>query len=367
MSKLTKISVVLVVFTSTSTPVLAVESIKVLVVRGPGVTTAAALNYLLELNLLMENSGLGEYEFENAGDHLGYTDLYEPSVCASNNPQALLACLALDQWENRNLYDADIVLLVTPIISATNCGAVVEGGINRPSIGPENALYGWAAIGITCIYNVPIASHEVLHLLNIEHRFGDPELDDPVRFNHAYATSAGQATAGAEPGDCVVGGECSNWINEMSDPTDNFPNSTAPQGHSVSSDAKKVVRDLSWDAVAAYRPVPGGAEAPDPPACWIFEKPCLPGDSSPELDFSWAPATTGGVVEKFDVQRKIGLGDWGAVVSDVLSECLGWPSLPGIVNRFRVIAHGPGGVQQCEASITVNMCGPPGSGGGGRR
>ncbi|MDJ0709586.1 MAG: hypothetical protein QNJ14_04305 [Woeseiaceae bacterium] len=241
----------------------AVESIKVLVVRGPGVNAVTALGRLNELNELMSLSGLASYDFENAGDHVGAPGLTQPSTCSMTTANALIACLMYDDPDPdvfdipaaRTLYDADIVLMVVPFVSAATCGVTPSGMTNLPSITPNNRQYGYAAVGLAC--NVPgtfyTASHEILHLLSIEHKLFDPELDDPVRDNHAY-TSIRQATAAAAPGDCLPN-PCNSAVNQMSDPNDEFPNGN-DMGSSTHANAKRVVRDLSWNAVAAYKPVP---------------------------------------------------------------------------------------------------------------
>jgi hypothetical protein len=60
-------------------------------------------------------------------------------------------------------------------------------------------------------------------------------------------------TAAARPADCPI--PCTLVHNKMSDPYVNFIN-TAPMGTTSSNNAKRVVRDQSWDAVAANRPLP---------------------------------------------------------------------------------------------------------------
>lgn len=164
-----------------------------------------------------------------------------------------------DLTDARDFYDADIVIHVVPVVNATVCGVAPQQMFNRPQISANNRPFGYMAVGVSC--NIPgtffTVSHEVAHLLSIEHRIGDDERDMPVKHNHAYTfpnSALKYMTAGGQSADCGVVG-CSIMVNQLSDPTGSFPNG-ASLGTTSDNNANRVVREQSWGAVAAYRPLP---------------------------------------------------------------------------------------------------------------
>jgi hypothetical protein len=134
----------------------------------------------------MVNSGLPQYQFENAGDHMGAPGLVISSVCNSTDHNLMLNCAILLHSFDRDSYDADIALMVAPQLSGFVCGAADPGAFNRPTISKNNHAFAFAAVALSCnLGNFFTASHEVLHLMNIEHRFGDIQVNTPVSYNHA--------------------------------------------------------------------------------------------------------------------------------------------------------------------------------------
>lgn len=232
------------------------QSIDVLVVKAPGVTSIQALGALQEINLLMDNSGLNGYDFANA---LGSGSVLPANECVGSVHTFLLACAMALGFE-RDAVNADIVILVVPSLAPTGpypvCGAVPDLMINLPWITRWNHPLGFAVVATQCSIpgNFQLASHEVLHLLSIEHQDGDSDIDDPVRDNHGIALTTA-ATAGASPGDCSSG-NCTVAVNRMSSPDgSNLPDG-GPGGNSLHSNAKSVVSGKSWVEVANYRPKP---------------------------------------------------------------------------------------------------------------
>ena len=332
---------------------IAHDHIAVLIARGAGVSQSAALSALAQLQSTNNGSGLTSLVYENAGDHLGYSNLTVTSSCSGNSPTQLVACAKADLAEDRDIYDADVVILVVPSISGVVCGSVLPGMINADDISDANSELAYAATALSCAWPGFVASHEMLHLLSIEHDSGDSELNKPVRDNHAH-THGSLATVGASPGDCYGGtGACSVVYNMMSDPNSTFPNTTYSLGNSTHANAKRVVRDLSWDVVAAYRP------KPPPLACnGVSEFHYCAGNSAVWTITATLPGYTVTNAD-YDVQIN-GSGGW----IDIYEGALTCPSvtLDHVFAIGRAILETQYGTSECTIYVPEWNC--PGPGGG---
>lgn len=322
------------------------SKITVLLLTGSGVSPSTALSAIPQLNALMVNSGLNSYVFENAGVNYAAPNLTIPSMCIGTDPEALVSCAMAQHLDDRDNYDADIVLLVVPSISVAKCGGVSNSMINANDISNSNQHLAYAAVGAACAWPGFLASHEVLHLLSIEHKNGDPELNKPVRDNHGWAQS-GQATAGASPADCSGG--CSAVYNEMSDPDENFPVTTFPKGSNLHANAKRIVKDISWDVVAAYRPVLT-VQACNP----IFEFRYCNGDAGV---YALTAELPGYSVSSIDVDIQVGgTGPWIDIYE-------GSNTCPSTNITFwslaRMILYTAYGTSECTVYVPAPNCGGP--------
>ena len=335
--------------------VRALESIQVMVAKTPGVTNADALGTLLELNELMNKSDLSGRLFLNANGGLPIA-VYDTN-CTDTDVEELINCIQDDLGDTRDDLEADIVLVTVAALNGASCGGVLPAVINRPSISPGNRRFGYAVVTRSCALSAPTASHEVLHLLSIEHKRSDPTslISVPVRNNHA-ATAHQYATAGASPYDCTgTFTGCTIWENIMSEAGNYFsPGSAYPAGNSLHSNAKDVVKNLSWNAVAAYRPVPQLAQN-----CNIrFELGHCDGSTA----VGTITATLPGYSVTFaDYDVQINGGSW----IDIFEGILTCPVLNvgrGGSMIGRAILETPSGTSQCTVNIPTSRCG-----GGGRR
>lgn len=345
------LAVVIVLLSLEISEVDAAEPILVLVARGPGVSSSAALSVLTQINQLTDQSELGDRNFQNAGDHMGAPLKTVTSSCSNSNATLLLACVmnddpnVFDVPDERDAFDADIVIFVVTSVNTAVCGITPADMINLPIISPINRPLGYAAVGLTC--NVPgtffAASHEVLHLLSIEHKNGDGDLDDPERDNHAFS-AVNQVTAGGAPSDCVP--DCNSALNKMSSPNDTFPNSF-PMGNTLHANARSVVGDHSWDAVAAYRPIPS------PPNCTIIvTEECPSGDFFATLLLT--PQLSGYTVTNMLLEQDSILGGWQTIFSGGLN-CIGYqPFLPTHLRAILTLAIGL--TSECDVWVGPGTC-----------
>jgi hypothetical protein len=342
---------------STSVPAKAQigSPIQVLIARTQNVSEQHALSMLAQINQLMDKSGLANRQFEVAGSAPNYV---APTLCPGRNHSALLACAKVELEEERNLKNADIVIMLTaaldPIIGTLDpiCGAVPTGMINNPLIIRANHGLGYAVVANNCMQATGLfpASHEVLHLLYIEHKGGDPFPEFPAlaEDNHA-ATSQVYATAGAVPTDCNPDWTCSNFKNKMSAAGEFFQsNSSFPSGNSSDSNAKNVLTTkFSWDVVAAYRPIP-----PPPEDCNLkIEVQCLGGQVSNPLVTAFLPGYT---VTSADYDVSFSGGPWNNIFSGLLT-CVSF-SNNGVTATVRATLQTLSGISQCTIPVPLPNC-----------
>ena len=252
--------------------------IGVLLARTAGVSDIEARAMLDQINELVEESDL---------DHLGdfvsvHNNQVYPAVevvsCSSTNPVTLVDCARNSLSAMRNSVSADIVLLMVYQDIAGDCGGVDPDMINRPTISQANQDLAYVVVEKGCFnqaYNSQVvASHEVGHVLSIEHEEGDPAIDLPAGggpTNHAYDNIYDNATEVASAGDCLFNCDFHNFFSDKDKDFLSLPLDDA--GNSSHSNAVDVVESLSWNVVAAYR------TPPPPPACHIVLNQWCDGDS----------------------------------------------------------------------------------------
>lgn len=232
----------------------AAQPIEVLVARGSGASSGLALSIVDELNDIAENSELLGMQFVNANTATSV----ESAPCSGTNTTLLLECAKTHLESIRRQHAADIVVMLVPTLGSATCGAVPLEMINVFFVGKGHRDKGYAVVSSECVIATGLypASHEVGHLLSVEHKQDDPHDDRPngIGSNHA-ATSGTYATAVAVTDDCTPN-PCSQWENVLSEDGEFFSGGTQyPAGNSSHSDAKNFVSDLSWDVVASYFPV----------------------------------------------------------------------------------------------------------------
>lgn len=126
-----------------ASPAYAVEPIKVLLARGPGILLSLPVQALNQANIVMDNTpNLAFYDFESAATSAG--PIEEPIVLsascsgsASTPAATLLACAVAELADEREQHNADVVLLV--VNNFNLCGAVPPDMMNRPSISQANS------------------------------------------------------------------------------------------------------------------------------------------------------------------------------------------------------------------------------------
>ena len=253
------ITVAAILVMSFSLPASAIQPIKVLLARTSGVTNSDAREMLEQINNLLDNSDLGALGgFESASMSLGVPEVFETN-CGSSDLLTLTQCAQTNLSNLRNEKNADIVLLMVSQDIANDCGGVPPEMINAFTVSQLNEGLAFAVIERNCFNeqfnNQVVASHEVGHLLAIEHVDGDqaenlPALADA---NHAYENIFNNATAVASPGDCFP--NCT-WHNFFSDKDKDFSSTPLDEaGNASDSNAVDVVSGLSWNVVASYRPL----------------------------------------------------------------------------------------------------------------
>lgn len=332
-------------------------SITVLLARTTGVSDSDAREMLDQIDDLATNSGVsGLGGFTPAEVTLGVPKVHVVN-CTSTNGATLVNCARNNLSAKRNAVSADIVLLMVSQDIANDCGSVDPAMINRPTVSQLNEHLGYAVIEKACFFlktnGQVVASHEVGHLLSIEHVDGDQSGSLPLLAdaNHAMENVFNNATAVASVGDCFP--SCT-WHNFFSDKDKDF--STTPfddAGDAEDSNAVDVVESLSWPVVAAYR-------TPAPPAKPSFSAQFIschqPLCALWDFDFSSSGAT------QYRVERQpTNGGSWSL---ETLTPNTGFfPHLASNALNHRVRAENSGGNSDWAFSWTSGECdGGPGGG-----
>ncbi len=243
------------------------EPIKVLLARtSTSVNVSVVRSTLLQMNTTMSNSGLGSLDFVSASSTFGNPDVEFVTGCTSTNPVTLLNCIRNKLKTQRDTVNADVVVTVVPSLSL--CGSVMPQMINANYISDDNQHLAYAVLKLSCITapsnNMKVASHEVGHLLSLEHHDNDPEPNKPAGYpaNHAEEDFDDHTVMGSPTDDCLIPSIACNGHDFLSAVGATFPDGGSA-GNSSQSNAKAVVSSKSWDVVAAYRP------RPSPPACSV--------------------------------------------------------------------------------------------------
>ena len=202
----------------------AIEPITVMVILDNNVPLIAKTRALDEINEMMVNTGLlgPGYAFIDADPNSNYT-----VNCGTGDHLYFIDCAQSSYYVAQGNINADLVIVVAPVVQhpeepRTICGGVEEEGLlnleHEFLINRMNYEHSWATVSNACfgLEKVFPASHEVGHLLYIEHEDFDDEYNKPVRHNHA-ATDEDKGTAVATKGDCrPQWTACNEWENRLS-------------------------------------------------------------------------------------------------------------------------------------------------------
>ena len=342
------------------------EPIKVLLAKGGGLVSSIQVrNAMLRANDILDNTfderPNGTYRFESAAVQAGAPQVFTAACPSGLDAKDTALCAIAELADERDQFDADIVVMVVENIQG-DCGGVRPEMINAWSISALNSIFAYAVIDTEClnttVRNREGFAHEVGHLLSLEHHDHDPDLDKPARvtipqpieditYNHAEeaGVSGGwNLTVMASMGDCgPIGCLNGTWFPFYSEDGKKFPGG-ADAGDATHSDAKRVIEDISWDVVAAYRPIPTTSL----PVCTIEPISCR----NEMVTF-----TSNGIGSPAMAQRKVGEGG----VWEDLGNVLGSLCIPASIqhatrNFFRMISiHGQ---ELCEIEIVLyDECG----------
>lgn len=256
MRRLLVIAIALSCCIAKATAALSPPDIKVLVAKCGATSSSVALQMLGQMNDMMHQSGLANHDFVNAGE----ANYVFSSTCFGTGPSGIEQ-MRVDSALNakRNQLDADLVIMLVPQIDGGG-GVTSPGMLNSYFFAPGLRTHAYAMVSQAWFtnQNLHVASHEALHLLGVEHKSGDSHLNRPSggRANHAATEGLTHTgTAGAHPGDCNPNANCQKFINRMSKEGTTFSNGL-PSGNSLHSNAYEFVKDISWSAAAAFRPLP---------------------------------------------------------------------------------------------------------------
>ena len=238
----------------------AIEPIKVLLAKtSTTVSDSVVRSALIQMNTTMGNSGLGSFDFV-AADLEGTVPVVDIAFsCNQSVPADQLSCLKSVLEGRRNAVNADIVVAVAPLVGGL-CGSVNEGMINPGTIDIFYEFLGYAVLKQNCITEPSngqrIASHEVGHLLYLEHHDDDPATNLPAGFSHNHAEEDfdDHTVMGDPKDDCIDKDVNCNGHDFFSETGRTFPDGGSAGG--AFSNAKRVVLTHSWLTVAAYRPRP---------------------------------------------------------------------------------------------------------------
>lgn len=252
-----KLVVAVVVFVSISAA--SAEPIRVLLARtSTSVSEAVVRSTLLQMNSTMGNSSLGSLDFVAADTLLG-VPVVDFISCGSSDPVSLLTCLQSGLTSRRNAVNADIVVVVAPLVGVL-CGAVPPSMINAPLVAVWNQYLAYAVLKQDCITapsnNMKVASHEVGHLLSLEHHDSDPLTDLPLGFsdNHAEEDFDDHTVMGSPVDDCISPFVSCNGHDFFSQDGRQFPDGGSA-GNSSESNAVSVISSSTWNVVSQYRPL----------------------------------------------------------------------------------------------------------------
>jgi hypothetical protein len=355
-------------FLSSPTHAAVVGETKVLLARNSSaLSTTIAQDMLSQINTTFDNSGLGDGAFVSAKfDLLGQPEVFTVD-CGQTIAEDLLSCVRTKLRDQRNQYAADIVLVLVPFLDLSSigdeaCGAVMEGMVNAYTISDVNRHLAYAAVETTCFAIMPdglkVASHEVGHLLSIEHKADTAELlpvviSGSVEDNHA-AVVGQQATVTAASYDCV--GFTCNYSDFFSEAGKNFSGGSSA-GDSSHSNAVDVISSHSWPVVSAYRPLPQAE------SCYISINQVCDGGS---LLSSVTPVLSGGYsMSNIDVDyRRINSSTWypiydGAPTCPIYNA----PSIMDSVVRA-LVTTAAGYTTGCTVEFQPLSCGGSGGPGG---
>jgi hypothetical protein len=337
-------------FLSTPLASVAFEPTKVLLARtSTSVSESVVRSTLLQMNTTMGNSGLGSRDFVSADSFLGIPVVDFVPSCSYTDPVNLLDCLEDALETRRNSVNADIVVAVVPVVG-TLCGAVPPGMINAPNVSSSNERLAYAVLKQSCITapsnNMKIASHEVGHLLSLEHHDSDPATSLPlgIPHNHAEEDFDDHTVMGSPEDDCISTSINCNGHDFLSEVGRTFPDGGSA-GNASESNAKAVVSAVSWDVVSAYRPIP------QLQACnmrWEFT-----GCNGPVGVGIITATLPGYTVTNADYDASYSGGPWIEIFEGILS-C---PSATQQTNMIvRAILSTLFGVSECSMAIPVTVC-----------
>lgn len=329
-----------------------VEPIKVLLARTAGVSNSLVRSTLSQANTTMFNSGLGFNHFQSASFIGSLEEVFEVT-CPTSNFTILFLCLSTQLGDDRNTNNADIVLVV--VTNLADCGFAAPGMINRPTISVSNSHLAYAVVRADCLTAPPAqikaASHEIGHLLSLEHREGDPATSLPIGYpaNHAAEDFDDLTVGGSPSGDCPIF-PCD--INDFfSEDGKTFPDGGAA-GNSSFSNAKNVIQSASWDIVAAYRPLL-------PPVVMGSSEFAGCNGSIGQFLITWYELLNSTPADSFEVQRKSG-SYWNPYF-DGGSSCVVYTSLGN--TNFRVRGINDAGPSPWVYFAAYHTCYDPGGGG----
>jgi len=332
----------------------AIEPIKVLLAKTSSSTVSPndVRLMLSQLNGTMSMSGLASNDFHSASFSNNNPEVHDV-ICPGTDSVALNLCARSKLSGKRNEVNADIVLMMAPTV--VGCGGTLPGMINAPTIGQDNQNLAYAVVSKACFIAATrgqqVASHEVSHLLSIEHHDGDQHSTLPVLWtaNHA-AEDFDDFTVGAGAGDCLW---C-DWHNWFSQDGRKFPDN-GDAGDSDFSNAKDVIAGISWNAVASYRPLPAVKN------CRLqWELAFCNGQNGVGTMTALLPGYT---VTSSNFDISLGGGPWNDIFDGVLT-CPGVLITPQYQTVVRAILQTPQGISQCSRTFALPInCG--GGGGGG--
>jgi hypothetical protein len=289
---------------------IAAEPIKVLLSRtSTSISETTVRGTLIQMNTTMSNSGLGSLDFVSADTIGGVPVVDFVPLCSATDEILLLDCLQDALETRRNSVSADIVVTVAPTVGSL-CGATPPGMIDAFTISGDNGHLAYAVLKNSCLIspsnNMKIASHEIGHLLSLEHHDDDhfPLLPQGISDNHAEEDFDDHTVMGSPKDDCISTSINCNGHDFFSEVGRTFPDGGSA-GNSSTSNAKAVVSALSWSVVAAYRPLPAPTVfCYDPPLFLGCPYGCM---SSPYL-MSWV----GQNASSFVVQKQgyFGWDNW---------------------------------------------------------